>query len=296
LRAGGEAGSIAAMTSGGNDEVLWLGRARAPGAAGARTVRVRTRGAAPGPNDVAEEIDDPFADDDGDPWQRAADARAGSQQQVGALELLAPARPSKVICVGRNFRAHAAELGNEVPTEPLLFFKPPSCLVPTGQTVQLPRGYERIDMESELVVVVGRKASHVAAEQALEHVAGWLVGNDISNRDLQKRDKQWTRAKGFDGFGPLAAWIRLTPPGFAPPAQARIRGWLNGQAKQSAPLADMVFDVPFLLAYISACMTLMPGDLIFTGTPEGVAALQPGDSSEVALEGFELAPLVTPFA
>ncbi|WAS90277.1 fumarylacetoacetate hydrolase family protein [Nannocystis punicea] len=284
------------MTSGGNDEVLWLGRARAPGAAGARAVRVRTRGAAPGPDDVAEEIDDPFADDDGDPWQRAAEARAGGlRAPIAALELLAPLRPSKVICVGRNFRAHAAELGNEVPTEPLLFFKPPSCLVPSGQAVQLPRGYERIDMESELVVVVGRKASHVAAERAFEHVAGYAVGNDVSNRDLQKRDKQWTRAKGFDGFGPLAAWIRLTPPGFVPPAEARICGWLNGQAKQSAPLADMVFDMPYLFAYISACMTLMPGDLIFTGTPEGVAALQPGDSAKVALDGFELAPLVTPF-
>lgn len=285
------------MTSRSDEETLWIGRARAPGAAGARAVRVRTRGAAPGPDDLAEEIDDPFADDDGDPWQRAAEARAGGlQAQVGALELLAPVRPSKVICVGRNFRAHAAELGNEVPTEPLLFFKPPSCVVPSGQVVPLPRGYERIDMESELVVVVGRKASHVPAEQAWQHVAGYAVGNDVSNRDLQKRDKQWTRAKGFDGFGPLGAFVRLTPPGFVPPTAARICGWLNGQLKQSAPLADMVFDVPFLFAYISACMTLMPGDLIFTGTPEGVAALQPGDSVRVALEGLELAPLLTTFA
>ncbi|MCY1062001.1 fumarylacetoacetate hydrolase family protein [Nannocystis sp. SCPEA4] len=285
------------MTSAGNDEVLWLGRARAPGAAGARAVRVRTRGAAPGPGDIAEEIDDPFADDDGDPWQRAVDARPGDlRARVAELELLAPVRPSKVICVGRNFRAHAAELGNEVPSEPLLFFKPPSCLVPSGQVVHLPRGYERIDMESELVLVVGRKASHVSAERAFEHVAGYAVGNDVSNRDLQKRDKQWTRAKGFDGFGPLGAFVRLTPPGFVPPAEARICGWLNGQVKQSAPLADMVFDVPYLFAYISACMTLMPGDLIFTGTPEGVAALQPGDSARVALDGLELAPLVTPFA
>jgi 2-keto-4-pentenoate hydratase/2-oxohepta-3-ene-1,7-dioic acid hydratase in catechol pathway len=167
--------------------------------------------------------------------------------------------------------------------------------VPSGQVVALPRGYERIDMESELVVVIGRKATGVAAERAWHHVAGYAVGDDVSNRDLQKRDKQWTRAKGFDGFGPVASLVRLTPPGFVPPAEARICGWLNGQLKQRAPLSDMVFDVPYLLAYISACMTLMPGDLVFTGTPEGVAAIAPGDAVRVALEGFELAPLTTPF-
>jgi 2-keto-4-pentenoate hydratase/2-oxohepta-3-ene-1,7-dioic acid hydratase in catechol pathway len=296
LRPRGDAGSIAAMTSAGDEQVLWLGRVRAPGAAGARTVRVRTRGAAPGPTDVAEEIDDPFADADGDPWQRAVSAPAGGlRAEVRALELLPPVRPSKVLCVGRNFRAHAAELGNEVPSEPLLFFKPPSCLVPSGQDVALPRGYERIDMESELVLVVGRKAARAAAADAWQHVAGYLVGNDVSNRDLQRRDKQWTRAKGFDGFGPLSAFVRLTPPGFVPPPAARICGWLNGQLKQSAPLADMVFDVPYLIEYISACMTLEPGDLIFTGTPEGVSALRPGDEVRVAAEGLELAPLTTRF-
>lgn len=279
----------------GDNAVVWIGRART--AAGARAIRLRTRGPAPGPDAIAEEIDDPFADDDGDPWQRAAHARAGGfTAPLGALELLAPVRPSKVICVGRNFRAHAAELGNDVPSEPLLFFKPPSCIVPSGQVVALPRGYDRIDMESELVIVIGRKATGILPERAWDHVAGYAVGNDVSNRDLQRRDKQWTRAKGFDGFGPVSALVRLTPPGFVPPADAQICGWLNGQVKQRAPLADMVFDVPFLLAYISACMTLMPGDLVFTGTPEGVAALQPGDTARVATEGLELAPLLTPFA
>ncbi|HEY8374988.1 MAG TPA: fumarylacetoacetate hydrolase family protein, partial [Nannocystis sp.] len=253
-------------------------------------------GPAPGPDDLAEEIVDPFGDDDGDPWARAAEVVPGGlRAPLGALQLLTPVRPSKVICVGRNFRAHAAELGNEVPSEPLLFFKPPSAIVPSGHDVALPRGYERIDMESELVVVIGRKATRVAPERALEHVAGYLVGDDVSNRDLQKRDKQWTRAKGFDGFGPVGALVRLTPPGFAVPSGAAICGFRNGQLQQRALLADMVFDVPYLIAYISACMSLMPGDLLFTGTPEGVAPLAPGDTVRVATEGFELAPLHTRF-
>lgn len=276
-------------------EVLWIGRAD-PGD-GARTIRVRTRGPAPGPEDIAEEIDDPFADEDGDPWTlAAAPARGGGlRAPLGGLRLRPPVRPSKIVCVGRNYRAHAAELGNEVPSEPLLFFKPPSCLVVSGEAVALPRGYARIDMESELVVVVGRRARDVSAAQAWGHVAGYALGNDVSNRDLQKQDKQWTRAKGFDGFGPVSAFVRLTPPG-QPLPEAAIVGWLNGQVKQRAALADVVFDVPTLIAYISACMTLLPGDLIFTGTPEGVSALAPGDVVRVALEGFELGALETTFA
>lgn len=285
------------MTTASENEVLWVGRGRPRGASGACAVRVRTRGAAPGPDDLAEEIADPFADEDGDPWERAWTASPGPlAAPVAALELLAPVRPSKVIGVGRNFRAHAAELGNEVPSEPLLFFKPPSCVTPPSQVVALPRGYERIDMESELVVVIGRKARDIPAAEAWRHVAGYAVGNDVSNRDLQKKDKQWTRAKGFDGFGPVGAFVRLAAPGSVPPPGSAICGWLNGQPKQRAPLTDMVFDIPYLVAYISACMTLVPGDLIFTGTPEGVSALRPGDVVRVATEGFELAALETTFA
>lgn len=284
------------MTTANEHDVLWVGRGRPRGGHGVHHLRVRTQGRAPGPDDLAEEIDDPFADEAGDPWARAAATRAGGlRAPLAALDLLVPLRPSKIVCVGRNFRAHAAELGNEVPTEPLLFFKPPSCLVPSGAPVTLPRGFERIDMESELVVVVGRRATAVPAAGAWHHVAGYTVGDDVSNRDLQKRDKQWTRAKGFDGFGPLATLVRLTPPGLVLPGEARICGWLNGQPVQRAALADMVFDIPYLIAHISACMTLLPGDLIFTGTPEGVSALRPGDLARVALEGFELAALETPF-
>jgi 2-keto-4-pentenoate hydratase/2-oxohepta-3-ene-1,7-dioic acid hydratase in catechol pathway len=295
LHAVADAGTLTPMTTS-DDELLWVGRGRLRGMPATTAFRVRTHGRAPGPDDIAEAIDDPFADADGDPWERTRRAAVTGEARVTEIELEAPVRPSKVIGVGRNFRAHAAELGNEVPSEPLLFFKPPSAVVPSGRQVALPRGYDRIDMEAELVVVIGRKAKDIPAAGALAHVAGWAVGNDVSNRDLQKKDKQWTRAKGFDGFAPLAAWLRLTPPGFAPPPDAAICGWLNGQLKQRATLADMVFDVPTLIAYISACMTLLPGDLIYTGTPEGVSALQPGDVVRVATEGLPLAELQTPFA
>ena len=273
--------------------VLWIGRVGTP--AGPRWVRSFTSGAAPGPDSALEVIDDPFADEEGEPYARALRPGGEPLGPVRAARVLAPVRPSKVICVGRNFRAHAAELGNEVPTEPLLFFKPPSCIVASGEPVTLPRGYARIDMESELVAVIGRKARAIAAADAWQHVAGYTLGKADSNRDLQKSDKQWTRAKGFDGFGPVGPWIRMTAPGEPLPAAAlRIRGGVDGALKQDAALSDMVFDLPYLLAYISACMTLLPGDLIFTGTPEGVSALSPGCSSFVELAGWDLGRLENP--
>ena len=288
----GAGGTLGGMTSEAK-AVLWVGRVASPG--GPRWVRTFTTGAAPGPGSALEGIADPFADEEGEPYARVLAGPGEAIGAVGAARLLAPVRPSKVICVGRNFRAHAAELGNEVPTEPLLFFKPPSCIVASGEPVALPRGYARIDMESELVAVIGRKASKIAAEHAWSHIAGYTLGNDISNRDLQKSDKQWTRAKGFDGFGPVGPWIRMTAPGEPlPAATLRIRGGVDGVRKQDATLADMVFDLPYLLAYISACMTLLPGDLIFTGTPEGVSALTPGCSTYVELDGWDLGRLENP--
>ena len=271
--------------------VFWVGRVATP--AGPRWVRVFTEGAKPAPEDPIEIVVDPFADEHGDPYARVrASVRGEPVGTVGTAKLLPPVRPSKVVCVGRNFKAHAAELGNEVPSEPLLFFKPPSCLIASGEPVTLPKGYERIDMEAELVVVVGRKATAIQAADAWQHIAGYTLGNDISNRDLQKKDKQWTRAKGFDGFGPIGPWLRMTPRGeVLPAAELRIQGGVDGERKQDAALSDMVFDVPFLMAYISACMTLMPGDIIFTGTPEGVSPLTPGASARVELSGWDMLPL-----
>jgi 2-keto-4-pentenoate hydratase/2-oxohepta-3-ene-1,7-dioic acid hydratase in catechol pathway len=251
---------------------LWIRRAALPGGPG--WIRVITDGALPGPHDLAEAITDPFADQGGDPLpHRLAPRHRDRPRRAAAL----PPTPGKVVCVGRNYRAHAAELGNEVPTRapPLL------------QTIELPRRRRRRARAPPRLRAHrhGGRARHrrrpprraIDVADAWQHVAGYTLGNDISNRDLQKRDKQWTRAKGFDGFGPVGPWLRLTPPGFVlPAADIRIRGHLDGAVVQDAVLSDMVFDVPAILAYISATMTLYPGDLVFTGTPEGVSALRPG--------------------
>lgn len=276
----------------------WVGRVR-DDEGRVHSVRCVNDGEVPGPDAEIEAIDDPFADPGGDPWVNAREATPrvdGPRGRLDRFALEVPVRASKVIGVGRNFRAHAAELGNEVPTEPLLFFKPPSCLTPSGAAVAIPRGYERIDLEGEVVVVIGRRATKVERARAWEHVAGYVLGDDISCRDLQKRDKQWTRAKGFDGFGPIGAFVRLTPPGFELPASSlRVQSYLGDRRCQDAPLDAMIFDVPALLEYISACMTLYPGDLIFTGTPEGVSPLAPGDVARIAAEGpLALAPVITP--
>lgn len=261
-----------------------------------------TDGAAPGPEDLLDIIRDPF-DDELWPeqltsvWERlGADeimAQAGAAQ-IADVEVLAPTRPGKVLCVGRNYRAHAAELGNTVPEEPLMFFKPSSAVIGSGQSIVVPAGFERVDMESELVAVIGTRGRNIKAADALQHVAGYCLGNDVSNRDLQRGDKLWTRGKGFDSFAPLGPWVRVTEPGFALPSEARVRGTLDGQLRQDAPIGDMVFDIPTVIEFISACMTLEPGDVIYTGTPEGVSQLQPGQRIEIELAGFELGSLVNP--
>lgn len=274
----------------------WLGRAHAPDGS-IRSLRVVTSGAPPTPADLAEEIVDPLSDP---PALRlsAEPVAGGFTAPVGSLTLAPPIRPSKILAVGRNFRAHAQELGNDVPTEPLLFFKPPSCLVGDGATVALPRGFERTDMESELVVVIGERGRAIPAHDAWRYVAGITLGNDVSNRDLQRRDEQWTRAKGYDGFGPLGPWIRLTPPGVPFPLdRMRIVGSHNGAVRQDSSLGLMIFDPAAIIACASAVMTLEPGDLIFMGTPQGVTALAPGDVVAIELTGaWPLARLTTTFA
>jgi 2-keto-4-pentenoate hydratase/2-oxohepta-3-ene-1,7-dioic acid hydratase in catechol pathway len=190
--------------------------------------------------------------------------------------------PSKIVCVGRNYRAHAAELGHALPVEPLIFLKPPSAMVPTGARVVRTPGYARIDHEAELGLVIGRRARKVRAADALGHVAGYLAVNDISNRDLQKRDGQFTRAKGFDGFCPIGP--RLVE-GLDPSALA-IRCTVNGVRRQDGNTRDLIFDVPTLIEFISDVMTLEPGDVISTGTPDGVGDLAPGDHVVVEIEGI----------
>ncbi len=277
---------------------IWLARAR-DHQGRSFSLRTRTEGQQPGPDAEFEAIADPFADPSGDPWALARDAAPladGFSGRLDALQLEVPLRPSKILGVGRNYRAHAAELGNDVPEEPLLFLKPPSCLVPSGAAVSLPRGFERIDLEGELVVVIGRRARSVVAADAWKHIAGYALGNDISCRDLQRGDGQWTRAKGFDGFGPLSAFIHLTAPGWVlDTASCRLRSFLDDVPCQDATVDAMIFGIPELIAVISACMTLNPGDLIFTGTPKGVTPIRSGQVVRIAADGpFAIAPVLSP--
>ena len=280
------------MTS---ERLLWVGRLVRDGESRPRSVRVWTDGTPPDPASRFEEIADPFNDPDGDVWSNAHGPATvgGFAGRLGEHALASPLRAGKVIGVGRNYGAHAKELGNEVPTSPLLFFKPSTCLLADGAEIVLPRGYDRIDMEAELVVVIGRKAKGIAADGAWDVVGGYCLGNDVSCRDLQRSDKQWTRAKGFDGFGPLGPFVRLAPPGCQLPIDSmRIRGYLDEKLVQDGAVADMIFDIPTLLEHITACMTLEPGDLIFTGTPSGVSPLQPGSRTAVDMDGFVLGRLI----
>ena len=191
--------------------------------------------------------------------------------------------PSKIVCVGRNYAAHARELGNEVPSQPLLFLKPPSSLIGDGEAIVLPPESSRVEHEAEIGVVIGNRARRVGIEQAMAHVAGFLALNDVTARDLQKQDVQFTRAKGFDTFCPIGPMV---------PAEGvdwhalEIIGRVNDTVRQHGHARDMVFDFPRLVSFISGIMTLEPGDIIATGTPAGVGPLADGDRVEIELVGY----------
>ena len=193
-----------------------------------------------------------------------------------------PLHPSKIVCVGRNYIAHAAELGNEVPAEPLLFLKPPSALVRSEDPIVIPPGVGRVDYEGEIGVLVGRRASHVAEDEALEFVEGILPLNDVTARDLQRKDAQWSRAKGFDTFCPVGD---PTPLAEVDMDGLSVITRLNGREVQRGEVRQMVFSISFLVSYVSRIMTLEPGDLLATGTPEGIGPLAPGDLVEVEIPG-----------
>ena len=217
---------------------------------------------------------------DGSPFEGA---RLGSIEIAwSSADLRAPVRPSKIVCVGRNYAAHAKELGNEVPKEPLLFFKPPSSVVGPGGAVVLPKESERVEHEAELGVVIGRRVRRVAREQAMAAVYGYTCVCDVTARDLQKRDGQWTRAKGFDTFCPVGPWIETE----LDPSDLAVTCTVDGAVRQSGRTSQMIFDVASLVAYVSAAMTLEPGDLLVTGTPEGVGPLEPGNKLIVSVEGI----------
>jgi 2-keto-4-pentenoate hydratase/2-oxohepta-3-ene-1,7-dioic acid hydratase in catechol pathway len=208
--------------------------------------------------------------------------RTGEEVALEEARLLAPVLPSKVVCLGKNYAAHAAEFGLEIPEEPLIFLKPSTSVSGPEDPIPLLPISRRVDYEGELAVVIGRIARNVRAEDAYRYILGYTCGNDVTLRDLQKRDGQWARAKGFDGSCPLGPWIETE----LDPGDLHLETRLNGEVVQSASTADMVFGVATLLEFITEFMTLLPGDVIMTGTPEGVGKLAPGDRVEVEVDGI----------
>lgn len=206
----------------------------------------------------------------------------GSVLKAADVRLLAPVLPSKIVCVGKNYRDHAAEMGGEAPQEPLLFLKPSTSIVGTGDPIDLPWQSDQVDHEGELAVVIGRMCKDVPTERVGEVVFGYTCANDVTARDLQKSDGQWARAKGFDTFCPLGPWIQTE----LRPEDADLTVTVNGRIRQQSGIDAMVHDVPSLVAYVSSCMTLLPGDVILTGTPAGVGPLVGGDSVSVGITGI----------
>jgi 2-keto-4-pentenoate hydratase/2-oxohepta-3-ene-1,7-dioic acid hydratase in catechol pathway len=209
------------------------------------------------------------------------------EHRLADVKLLAPVLPrSKVVAIGRNYAAHAAELGNDLPAEPLMFLKPNTSVVGPGDAIIYPPQTHNLHYEGELAVVIGRICKDVPAEQATDVIFGYTVANDVTARDLQRSDGQWSRAKGIDSFCPLGPWIEtdLDPDDFA--RGRTVQTHLNGDLVQDGTTADLIFDIPTLVAHISAAMTLLPGDVILTGTPDGVGPMEPGDEVEVSIEGI----------
>jgi 2-keto-4-pentenoate hydratase/2-oxohepta-3-ene-1,7-dioic acid hydratase in catechol pathway len=201
---------------------------------------------------------------------------------LASVRLLAPCVPSKIVAVGVNYKAHAAEFSHDLPKEPILFLKPPSAVLDPGGTIRLPNRSRRVDFEAELAVVIGRKTRGIEPGQARDAILGYTCFNDGTARDLQKRDGQWTRAKSFDTFAPFGPWIETE----TDPGSLKIESYLNGERRQSASTDDLIFKVPELVGFISGVMTLLPGDVIATGTPAGVGPLQSGDVIEIVIEGI----------
>jgi 2-keto-4-pentenoate hydratase/2-oxohepta-3-ene-1,7-dioic acid hydratase in catechol pathway len=206
----------------------------------------------------------------------------GEEVPLAEIELLAPVLPSKIVAVGKNYAAHAAEFGMSVPEEPLLFLKPSTAVIGPGDPIPLLPISRRVDFEGELAVVIGRLARFVKAEEAGLYILGHTIANDVTLRDLQKTDDQWARAKGFDGSCPLGPWIETD----LDPTDVFLQTRVNGEPRQQATTSDMVFGIAELIEYITSFMTLLPGDVLLTGTPEGVGKLEPGDVVEVDVDGI----------
>lgn len=217
---------------------------------------------------------------DGDPF--GAYRRLDPDIPIESVKLLPPTQPGKIICVGRNYEAHVRELNNPLDELPTLFSKPRTSLIGLGDPIILPSQSQQVQQEAELAVIIGRQGRWIQPELAMDHVFGYTIANDVTARDLQQRDKQWTRAKGFDTFCPLGPWIETE----FDPSDALITCHVGDELRQMASTRDMLFTVPQLIAFIASIMTLEPGDVILTGTPAGVGDLMPGVSVSITIEGL----------
>jgi 2-keto-4-pentenoate hydratase/2-oxohepta-3-ene-1,7-dioic acid hydratase in catechol pathway len=218
---------------------------------------------------------------DAPPWLGGKELQV--ELKEGEYELLAPCNPSKIVAVGKNYALHAAEMGTPPPSEPLIFLKPSTTLNSHNKPIIYPKQTKRLDYEGELALVIGDRTSQVLPEEARSKIWGYTIANDITARDLQKKDEQWTRAKGFDSFCPLGPWIVREIS-----VSAKLQTFVNEetQPRQSALISDMIFPPEILVSYISQIMTLLPGDVILTGTPDGIGSLNEGDRITVAIEGI----------
>jgi 2-keto-4-pentenoate hydratase/2-oxohepta-3-ene-1,7-dioic acid hydratase in catechol pathway len=218
----------------------------------------------------------------------------GSRFAQADVRLLSPILPSKVVCVGKNYAAHVAEMKaaemntGDAPKEPLLFLKPSTSVIGPGDAIRIPPGSTNVHHEAELGVVIGaRGARNVSPQQAAASIFGYTIGNDVTERDMQKSDGQWTRAKGFDSFCPIGPWIETDLPGIGlDPADLEVTCTVDGEPRQQGRTSQLIFDVPTLISYISRVMTLLPGDIVLTGTPSGVGPINPGQSVDVTIQGL----------
>jgi 2-keto-4-pentenoate hydratase/2-oxohepta-3-ene-1,7-dioic acid hydratase in catechol pathway len=198
------------------------------------------------------------------------------------VKLLSPVVPSKIICLGLNYRPHAEETNTELPKNPLIFLKPPTAVVGPGDPIILPRGWNRVDYEAELAIVIGKTAKYLNEKECRDYVLGYTCLNDVSERQFQKEDGQWTRAKGFDTFAPIGPWIDTE----INPDNLKVEAYLNGERRQADNTRNLIFGISKLISFISNVMTLLPGDVISTGTPAGVGPLKVGDVIEIRIENI----------
>jgi 2-keto-4-pentenoate hydratase/2-oxohepta-3-ene-1,7-dioic acid hydratase in catechol pathway len=206
----------------------------------------------------------------------------GERIPLKELKLLAPTIPSKIVCIGKNFADHAAEIGEEITDEPLIFFKPSSAIIGHGDAIVIPPQSKQVELEAELCLVIGKLAKNVSEEEALEYLWGVTIANDVTARDLQFGDGQWARSKAFDTFCPLGPWVETE---FVPDSQV-IESRINGEVRQNVAISEMVHKIPFIISYVSKNMTLLPGDIILTGSPAGISVINTGDMIECEIEGI----------